>query len=36
MALKAVIEKKEEVPEGAESFYEEEDGKYVLKVEGFK
>ena len=35
MALKAVIEKKEEVPEGAESFYEEEDGKYVLKVEGF-
>ena len=27
MALKAIVETKEEIPEGAESFYEEVEGK---------
>tara|TARA_Y100001963_G_scaffold160024_1_gene267142 strand:+ start:1039 stop:1836 length:798 start_codon:yes stop_codon:yes gene_type:complete len=35
MALKAIIENKEEIPEGVESFYEEKDGKFHLSVEGF-
>ena len=35
MALKAIIDSKEEIPEGAETFYEEKDGKYHLAVEGF-
>ena len=35
MALKAIVETKEELPEGAESFYEEKEGKYHLAVEGF-
>ena len=35
MALKAIVETKEEIPEGAESFYEEVEGKYHLAVEGF-
>ena len=34
MALKAVVENQSEIPEGVESFYEEQDGKFVLKVEG--
>ena len=34
MALKAVLENKEEIPAGTEAFYEEQDGKYILKVEG--
>ena len=34
MALKSVIENKEEIPEGVKEFYEEENGKYLLKVEG--
>ena len=35
MALKAIIDSKEEIPEGVESFYEEKEGKYHLAVEGF-
>ena len=34
MALKAVLENKEEIPAGTDAFYEEQDGKYILKVEG--
>ena len=34
MALKSIIENKEEIPEGVKEFYEEENGKYLLKVEG--
>ena len=30
MALKAVVENQSEIPEGVESFYEEQDGKFVL------
>ena len=35
MALKAIIDNKEEIPEGTESYYEEKDGKFHLSVEGF-
>ena len=35
MALKAILESKEEIPAGTESYYEEKDGKFHLSVEGF-
>jgi hypothetical protein len=34
MALKAVFETKEEIPESLSEYYEEKDGRYVLAVEG--
>ncbi len=35
MALKAIIETKEEIPEGLVDYYVEKDGSYHLSVEGF-